>query len=411
MPCFCKSNATTIPSLTPTASLSVQAVPQSMMKLLTLLGLQGTAGGQARADMKLNAMLPAMTPDMHLRATMAAKAPNIALPAILPPGGGGAISMMMKLAATGYPVTDPRAMLAQIQQAVVSLAKNVLPQAQSMPKIPAPQMQNMTLAAKMTLALRAQGICPMALAGLDFSHEAKMEVGEAGGSRGTCSAALNFAAKLPRITMPPFGLPLPKVNLAKQLALLAPAATAPAALGLPPVTDPNMMKALMSQLAALSTIPVPNLPVSLEDLQAMADQLEDLATIQEAFGPDAMTPAGMARVNAMLNYMARLNVPVPLEAQALQMQLDALPKIEDVTQGAQAAQSGAMNLAASMSVQPPAVPIAPTLEALKKLADSLPGLPLGPCDACNTDIGAITDSLAGMQLPPAPDLPPLPSFS
>ncbi|MEX0327761.1 MAG: hypothetical protein AB3N07_03475 [Ruegeria sp.] len=395
----------------PTANLSVQAVPPQMMKLLSLLGLQGTASGQARADMKLNAMLPAMTPDMYLKATMAANAPNIALPPILPTDGGGAISLMMRLVATGYPLTDPRALLAEVQQAVVSMAKNVLPQAQTIPKIPAPQMQNITLAAKMTLALRAQGVCPMALAGLDFSHEAKMELGEAGGSRGTCSAALNFAAKLPRITMPPFALPLPKVNLARQLALMAPAATAPAAMGLPAVSDPNLMKTLMSQLAALSTIPIPNLPVSLEDLQAMADQLQDLATIQEAFGPDALTPAGIARINAMLSYVARLNIPVPLEAQSLQMQLDALPKIDDVTQGAQATQSGAMNLAASMSVQPPAVPILPTLEALKKLAKSLPGLPLGPCDACNTDIGSIRDSLAGMQLPAPPPIPTLPSFT
>lgn len=408
MPCFCKANST---NLMPTANLSVQAVPPQMMKLLSLLGLQGTASGQARADMKLNAMLPAMTPDIYLKATMAANAPNIALPPILPTDGGGAISLMMRLVATGYPLTDPRALLAEVQQAVVSMAKNVLPQAQTIPKIPAPQMQNITLAAKMTLALRAQGVCPMALAGLDFSHEAKMELGEAGGSRGTCSAALNFAAKLPRITMPPFALPLPKVNLARQLALMAPAATAPAAMGLPAVSDPNLMKTLMSQLAALSTIPIPNLPVSLEDLQAMADQLQDLATIQEAFGPDALTPAGIARINAMLSYIARLNIPVPLEAQSLQMQLDALPKIDDVTQGAQATQSGAMNLAASMSVQPPAVPILPTLEALKKLAKSLPGLPLGPCDACNTDIGSIRDSLAGMQLPAPPPIPTLPSFT
>ncbi|MEX0276128.1 MAG: hypothetical protein AB3N19_01295 [Ruegeria sp.] len=395
----------------PTANLSVQAVPPQMMKLLSLLGLQGTASGQARADMKLNAMLPAMTPDMYLKATMAANAPNIALPPILPTDGGGAISLMMRLVATGYPLADPRALLAEVQQAVVSMAKNVLPQAQTIPKIPAPQMQNITLAAKMTLALRAQGVCPMALAGLDFSHEAKMELGEAGGSRGTCSAALNFAAKLPRITMPPFALPLPKVNLARQLALMAPATTAPAAMGLPAVSDPNLMKTLMSQLAALSTIPIPNLPVSLEDLQAMADQLQDLATIQEAFGPDALTPAGIARINAMLSCIARLNIPVPLEAQSLQMQLDALPKIDDVTQGAQATQSGAMNLAASMSVQPPAVPILPTLEALRKLAKSLPGLPLGPCDACNTDIGSIRDSLAGMQLPAPPPIPTLPSFT
>ncbi|WP_171208227.1 MULTISPECIES: hypothetical protein [unclassified Ruegeria] len=409
MPCFCKSNATTLPNLRPTANLSVRAVPPQMMKLLSLLGLQGNASSQARADLKLNAMLPDMTPDMYMRATMNAKAPNVALPAILPTDGGGAISMMMKLVAAGFPLTNTRALLAEIQQAVMSLAANVLPAAQNMPKIPGPQLQNMTLAANMTLALRARGICPMALAGLDYSYEAAMEVGEAG-SRGTCSAALNFAASLPRITLPPFALPRPKLDLSRQLALLAPAAAAPASMGLPPVSDPNMMRALLGQLAALSAIPVPNLPISLDELMAMADQLKDLTTIQEAFGPDALTPSGIARVNAMLRYMARLHVPVPLEAQALQLQLDALPKLEDVTQGAQTAQSGAMNLAASLRVQPPAVPILPILQALAKMAKSLPGLPLGPCDACTTDIGSVRDSLSSMKLPPAPAIPPLPQM-
>ncbi|MEM7089941.1 MAG: hypothetical protein AAF496_10225 [Pseudomonadota bacterium] len=408
MPCFCQASLPVSPT---TPSLSVQVVPPQMMKLLTLLGLQGTASGQARADLKLNAMLPAMTPDMYLNATMNAKAPNITLPPILPTDGGGAISLMMKLAMSGFPLADPRALLAAVQQAVLSLASSVLPKAQAMPRMAGPQFQNLTLAARMTLALRAQGICPMALAGLDYSYEASMELGEAGGSRGTCSAALNFAASLPRITLPPFALPRPKVDLARQLALLAPAATAPDMMGLPPMSDPNMMQALMSQLAALSTVPVPNLPVSLDDLQALADQLADLAAIEEAFGSDAMTPAGIARINAMLSYIARLNIPIPLEAQALQLQLDALPKIDDITLGAQTAQSGAMNLAMSMSVQAPTVPIMPTLQSLAQMAKSLRGLPLGPCNPCMFDIGSIQDSLAGMQLPPAPPIPALPSFS
>lgn len=409
MPCFCNADLTPLTATRPSANLSVRAVPPQMMNLLTLLGLQGTAAGQARADMKLGAMLPAMTPDIYLNAAMTANAPNIALPAILPAGGGGAISMMMKLAVAGFPLGDPYALIAEIQQAILSLTSAVMPQARAMPQIPGPQMQNLTLAARMTLALRAQGICPMALAGLDYSFESEMQVGEAG-SRGTCSTALNFAANLPRITMPPFALPLPKLELARELALLAPAATAPAALGLPAITDPNLMGALMSQLGVLSTIPVPNLPVSMDDLQAMMDQMEDLAAINEAFGPDALTPAGIARINAMLSFIAQMHIPLPLDAVALQMQLDALPKIDDVTQGAQVAQSGAVNLATSMSVQAPPVPILPTLEALAKLAKSLPGAPLGPCNPCAFELGPIKEGLSSMKLPSPPPLPPMPSL-
>ncbi|MEM7319152.1 MAG: hypothetical protein AAF408_09045 [Pseudomonadota bacterium] len=397
--------------MNPTANLSVMAIPPQMMDLLSLLGLQGEGQGQVRADMKLAAMLPDMTPDAYLKATLAASAPNIQLPAILPPGGGATMSLMMKIAAVApvFPAMNPRNLVAQVHQAALSLAANVLPPAQSLQAIPPMQMQNMTMAAVMTLSLRAKGVCPMALANVDVSLAAQAGVTD---SRGTCSAALAFAATLPKIKLPPLAMPLPKIQLAQQLAVLAPAAAAPPAMGLPPITDPNLTRMLMSQLAGLATVPVPNLPVSLEELEALAARLQDLAMIQEAFGPGAMTPAGVARVNAMLQYMAKLNVPLPIEAKDLKYQLNMLPKIDDVTQGAQAAKNGAINMAASMSVQPPAVPILPVLEKISELAKVLEKAlgqnPLGPCGACNFEIGGIEASLANMSLPAPPPVPALP---
>ncbi|MEX0348003.1 MAG: hypothetical protein AB3N15_01145 [Paracoccaceae bacterium] len=403
MPCFCDAAAFSLPMM-PAGSLSVMAVPPQMIKLQSLLGLQAQAQADIRADMKLAAMLPDMSSDAHLRATLAANAPNIQLPAILPPGGGGMLSMMVKLAAVApvFPVTNPRMLMAYVQQAVASLAASVLPQAQALPAV---QMQNMAIAARVTLALRAQGICPMALANVDASLAAQAGVAN---SQGTFSSAMGFAATLPRLRMPPFALPGPKLDLAYQMAMTAQAANAPAAMGLPAMSDPNLTKALLSQLGVLSTIPTPALPIPLDELKAMAEQVQDLATIQEAFGPDATTPAGVARVNAMLSYMASLKIPMPLPAQSLQVQLDALPKIDDVAQGAQAASSGAMNIAASMSVPPPPVPILPLLEELAALKEKLTPGALTPCVKCNPVIGDIAASMANMRLPAPPPMPPLP---
>lgn len=411
MPCFCKTSAAKLPTVTPTASLSVMAVPPQMQQLLSLLGLE--AAGSARADLKLAAMLPGMSGDAWMKATLAATAPHIQLPAILPSGGGGMMSMMMRLAVVApmFPLTDVRRLVAEIQQAVTSLMAQVMPQAQALRGIPGPQLQNMALAARMTLALRAQGIYPMALANLDFSFAAQAGVAS---PQSRMTAALAFAARLPKITVAPFALPLPKVNLALTMAALAPMATAPQAMGLPPAPDPNLARMLMNQLAALSTVPMPPLPLPVDELLALAAKLEDLETIKLAFGEDALTPAGVARVNAMLRFMAQLRIPIPLPAVALQAKIDALPKIDDIKLGAQAAKGAGMNLAASMTAQVPPVPILPLLEALAALSGVLQKAlkvpPLGPCDACNFDIGAIQDSLSNMQLPPPPPLPPLPSF-
>ncbi|MFA3917838.1 hypothetical protein [Ruegeria hyattellae] len=375
-----------------------------MIKLQSLLGLQTQAQAEMRADMKLASMLPEVTSDAYLRATLMAHAPNVQLPAVLPEGGGALLSMMVKLAAVApvFPITNPRMLLAYLQRAVASLAASVLPQAQFLPAVP---MKNMAIAARVTLALRAQGLCPMALADVDARFAAQAGATD---TQGRFSSAMGFAAALPRLNMPPLALPAPKLQLAWQMAVLAQAANAPAGLRLPALSDPSLTRALLNQLGALSTVPVPVMPVSLDELQAMAEQLQDLATIQEAFGPDAMTPAGVARVNAMLSYMASLRVPMPLPAQSLQVQLDALPKFDDVAQGTATASAGAMNIAASMSVPPPSVPILPLLEELAGLKQALTPGSLLPCARCNSEIGNIAASMAGTQLPPLPQLPQVP---
>ncbi|GGE52110.1 hypothetical protein GCM10011517_19820 [Actibacterium pelagium] len=245
----------------------------------------------------------------------------------------------------------------------------------------------------------------MALARVDASFAAKAGTTSSGQ---TFSTAMGFAATLPRVTFPPFALPGPRVQMAWNMAALGQAAALPTAMGLPPMSDPSLTKALLSQLGVLSTIPVPDMPVSLDDLKAMADKLEDLATIQEAFGPDALTPAGVSRVNAMLRFMSSLKIPLPLPAQTLQVHLDALPDLDDVLSGMQAASSGAMNIAASMSVAPPPVPIMPLLEQLANLSKMLNPAGLGPCQSCAGQLSTAMNSMSGMQLPSPPPLPPLP---
>ena len=51
-------------------------------------------------------------------------------------------------------------------------------------------------------------------------------------------------------------------------------------------------------LSGLAAITASHLPI--DKLLALASKLETLNTIKAAFGEDALTPAGIARVNTML---------------------------------------------------------------------------------------------------------------
>lgn len=292
MLCFCSATTVRLPTLTPTANLNIRAVPPQLNVLLGLLGLENL---DMRMDEQMGQMLPKTSGNAWISTTLAATAPNVRLPNTLPTPPGAMLTAMMRLsaaaAAAHFPLMDPKRLMAELRQAMQSLMAQFLPHSSGISSIPSPGLQRMALAAWLTLALREKRVCPMALARVDMRHSF-------GDQSQRMSASLALAAQLPRMSITPFALSPQQMIFAARLAAFPPLASAPAAMVLPPVTDPNFARMLSNMLSDLAAITASHLPI--DKLLALASKLETLNTIKAAFGEDALTPAGIARVNTML---------------------------------------------------------------------------------------------------------------
>ncbi|WP_299044398.1 hypothetical protein [uncultured Tateyamaria sp.] len=291
------------------------------------------------------------------------------------------MTAQMSAVGSSFPMHDPRAVLEELKRTLRSLRAYLWPFGTSMLSIPRPHLASMTMAARMTLSLRAQGLCPMALSGVDMSYSNAMNLGC---PHTTLNAAIGVHAGLGTAQFPAFGMSMPQLNLAMTLAALAPLADAPMTLGLPAISDPGFGDAAMDLLSGLGGIPP--LPFDISQLLEHLTMISDLSAITEAFGPDAMSPAGIGRVQAMLNYMFGLRLPaLPSAALSLQPKLDMLPSMDNVLAGAAVAQNGANTFAASMRFNPSLPVILPflsVLDALKAmLGHAFGGMPTA-CSLC-----------------------------
>ena len=378
MPCFCPSQLPNLNGLMPKASLRVTAVPPQMGELLALLGLSGEAGS-ARADLAMGASLPSMDGQAWIHSQMSAAMPGVpffGMPRLMN------ITAQMSALGGSFPLTNPAALIADLKRTLRSMSLHLMPFITSAQAMPSLHLANMVGAARMTLSLRAAGLCPMALSGVDmsFSHGEGL-----GNPRATFNAAVSAGTGFGGASFPAFGLPFPKLNLAMSLAALAPLATAPQTLGLPAISDPNFAAMAMGLLSGLMSVPA--MPLDLSSLISDLTRLADLSAIQQAFGPDAMSAAGVGRVQNMLNFMGRLRLPaLPSTAMSLQAKLGILPSMDAVRTGAEVVRSGAASFAASMRFNPgiPVIlPFLSLLDALKQvLADALGTVPGAACPAC-----------------------------
>ena len=196
---------------------------------------------------------------------------------------------------------------------------------------------------------------------------------------------ISASARMGSGAFPRFGLPFGQLSMASSLAALAPLASLPTSLGLPPMTSPNFAAAAMAALTKL--MQVPSFPLDLSALTSQLSQLTDLGAIQQAFGMDAMTPAGVSRVQAMLNFMSGLRLsPLPSLVMDLQPKLDMLPTIEAVQTGAQVARLNVSTFASAMQFTPMRPPILSAMMALNALktvlADMLGMSPTSACILC-----------------------------
>ncbi len=391
MPCFCKETSL---GTMPSATLNVRAVPPQLKNLLALLNLEPIEG--PRIDAQLGEALPPGGMPW-LSATLSAQAPGIAIPMFPPIGGSAVMTAMLQLsaAASMFPLNDLRALLAELQQAALSLAANLAPQMRPLMALPQPSLSNMALAARLTLDLRAKGICPMTLTQVNIN--AKYAA-----SLPTYQGAMALSANFTAAKIPPFGLPLPQLQLAQSLAGMA--AVGQPGPGMPNISDPNFIAQFKAQMKALAALPLPKLKIP----AALPGIMADLDVINEAFGEGAFTPGGIAQINAMLNIMASWKIPVPLPAANLSAQLDVTPALPDVLQGLQAAQSSGAAFAAAASASasfgvPPILGLMEQLSTLSALlTKDLKVPPFGPCNVCAFPIKDIAASLANVPIPEMP---------
>ena len=369
MSCFCPSRMQPLSALMPRASLSVGAVPMQMPGLIAFLGMGDAEGAHpaSRVDLKMNAMLGTM----HT-------------PSVLPFGVPPLMSMTAQMASLAgiFPLDDLAALIDTLKQALHDLTAHLLPLLGHAARLPRLPMANMVLAARMTLSLRAKGLCPMALSGVDHSYATRNNFAPA---MPTLKAALSASARAGAPGIPAFGLSVPQLSMAMSLAGLAPLATMPTSLGLPAIGSSNFAAAAMAALARLAQMPA--FPLDVSSLLSQLARLSDLAAIQQAFGMDAMSPAGVSRVQVMLNFMSRLRLPaLPSLAMSLQPKLDMLPPFEAVQTGAQVAHLNVQTFSTAMRfspIKPPVLSLLSALNALKLvLADALGITPHSACPAC-----------------------------
>ncbi|MEQ3710754.1 hypothetical protein, partial [Tateyamaria sp.] len=191
---------------------------------------------------------PAPRIDMKMAAVMAPMVGQSWVPP-KPPALMGRMASLSSLAAF-LPLTDIAALMAELQQLVSELAQNVQPvlsQAAYMPKKP---MLNMVMAARMTLSMRAQGLCPMDLSGLDSTFAQAEGLPPHPGKMNATMSAVRGMGPIPR-----FALPIPMQSMAMTLASLAPLETIPTSLSMPPISSSKFGGAAMAMLAQLARIP------------------------------------------------------------------------------------------------------------------------------------------------------------
>lgn len=369
MTCFCAARVAPLKMLAPKANLSVGPVPPQMPKMVAMLGVPLPGPGPApapRIDMKMAAVMTPMVGQSWVPPK--------------PPALMGKMANLSALAAL-LPLEDIGALVAELQDMLTKLTENVQPVMTGAARLPKKPMLNMVMAARMTLSMRAKGMCPMDLSGLDSSFANAQGLPPAPGKM---AATMGAVKGMPR-PIPRFALPIPMQTMAMTLASLAPLETIPTSLSMPPIASSQFAGAAMAALARLAQ--VPPLPIDVSKMMAELAQLSDLAAIQAAFGESAMTPAGVAKVQAMLTYMSRVPLPpIPSVALALQPKLDMLPPLPAVEAGARVASLNVQTFANAARLTPPRVPILSPLMAINALkavlADILGVEPHSGCPTC-----------------------------
>ena len=284
---------------------------------------------------------PAKRADIQIDTGFApTRLPNIDL-------GGGPLAQMaltLNMAVGTFKLDDLPMLDFQMQQAAKSFHRNIWPRLSFLTKFKIQPLINFAIVARLVLDLRALGIDPM-----------KMQAGDIP----IAPAGANYR----------FRLSPPKLMMAKLAAGLPNLLKLNETLNVPPLGDPEHVTQMRNRLNALSTMTPPTLQIPFPMILKLAMVLESLAKIKEAFGDDPFSPATRGRIDAMLRFFARLNIPIPMPALALKKKLEVLPPMEDIRLGERMA--GSSGLSTLSRFTPPKLAISPFLNVMLALHAAL----------------------------------------
>ncbi|MEM7059644.1 MAG: hypothetical protein AAF557_18825 [Pseudomonadota bacterium] len=314
-------------------------VPASLLRNRFSMGL--TPVLPAPPSLKLAVALPALDPaeraDVQIDAGFEpVRLPNIDL-------GGGPLAQMalsLNMAMGTFKIDDLPMLEFQMDQAAKTFHKNIWPRLGFLTSFKIQPLLNFALVARLVLDLRALGIDPMEMKAGDIPM---------------ASGSSNYR----------FRLSPPKLAMAKLAAGLPNLLKLDETLNIPPLGDPEHVTQMRNRLNALSTLSPPTLQIPFKMILKLAMVLEALAKIQEAFGDDPFSPASRGRINAMLRFFARLNIPIPMPALALKAKLEVLPPMEDIKLGERMAGSSGLSTLSRFS--PPKLAISPFLNVMLAL--------------------------------------------
>ena len=289
---------------------------------------------------------------------------NATLPRVVMPSAPlMQLSAMLALAPGVFTLDNIPKLQAELQVAANSLNGAVTPGMKAALQMNLAPLMKLSIAARLMLTLKAAGIDPMA-----ENFNAKMA---------------ETVARMGQIVPPKLALIKPKLPALASLAALPQLLKMTEVMKIP-IGDPMGAQAALARLNLIAKLTPPKLAMSLSATLKIAAIVSALEAIVAAFGADAMTPAGQARISFMMSAFAKLSMAIPLPPIDIG-KIDLLPKLENVILGEQIAGSSFMAMGIT-GLKPPKLTIMPMLSATIAMRASLAAAikvpPLTFCTNC-----------------------------
>lgn len=351
--CLCHISPSAVSSLVASAS-AMASIGVKLPSVQVKLAMAAQASAAAKLDAKLAVGLIGTAN---------------ALPNIQAAFGGGGLMQLaatLKVVAGTYNLMDPIKLSEQL--AVSAGAVAAMPPAtfSAVAKLDMAAIIRITAVARLVIQLKLDELDPLKV---DFSEKVMAKANVAA-SFASAQAALTPAMRM-------------KLQLAASLPTLIKACEALEV----PLGDPAAVAStFQAKLAALVRVVPPTFPVSLKLVLKAAAVVEAMATLSEAFGPAALSPATansfMASLTATLSAAAAANINVKLVPPPI-----PIPDIDDIKMGEKIAGSSFMKLSAT-GLTPPKINVLPAISAMIALKATL-GLatgmkPMTLCTMCGS---------------------------